>query len=184
MSTWRPFPFCERYEVSDEGQVRHAVTGRVMSGGINAHGYRQVSFRPDGKHGRHVGYTVHRMVALTFIGPRPEGHSVDHINRDRSDNRLVNLRYIAERDNCAQGGAWHRGRKKTVEHAAKVGASMRGERHPMAKLTDLQASEIAIRRMAGESRKELSRVFGVSPSRVSQLANARKRLPIGTGLRR
>lgn len=40
------------------------------------------------------GRMVHELVALAFVGPRPSPrHTVDHINRVRSDNRAGNLRW-------------------------------------------------------------------------------------------
>lgn len=166
MTEWRPFPLCSKYEVSDAGEVRHAITKRVMTGSLNAGGYRQVSFRPDGKYGRHVGYSVHRMVMLTFVGPRPDGHSIDHINRNRSDNRLANLAYIPEAENSAQGGHFHLGRPKTMEHRAAMSRAVTGERHPMAKLTEAQVMEIRGLHANGARRSDLARSFGVSRSMI------------------
>ena len=34
-----------------------------------------------------------------FVGPRPEGYQVDHIDRDRVNNRLENLRYVTPSEN-------------------------------------------------------------------------------------
>lgn len=42
---------------------------------------------------------VHRLVLETFVGPCPEGMECDHVNRDRSDNRLQNLRWVTSVDN-------------------------------------------------------------------------------------
>ena len=39
--------------------------------------------------------SFHRLVATTFLGPPPsEAHTVDHINNDCEDNRVVNLRWV------------------------------------------------------------------------------------------
>lgn len=40
---------------------------------------------------------VHRLVAEAFIGPQPSPeHTVDHINRVKTDNRLSNLRWVTK----------------------------------------------------------------------------------------
>ena len=44
---------------------------------------------------------VHQLMAETFIGPRPNGCVVDHINRVKGDNRIENLRYVTQSENLA-----------------------------------------------------------------------------------
>ena len=44
---------------------------------------------------------VHTLVALAFIGPRPEGKEVDHIDKDRANNYYKNLRYVTRKENMA-----------------------------------------------------------------------------------
>ena len=44
-------------------------------------------------------YLVHRLVAEAFIGPIPDGCQIDHINRNRQDNRCENLRIITPSGN-------------------------------------------------------------------------------------
>ena len=42
---------------------------------------------------------VHRVVYQTFVGPIPDGWVIDHINGNKSDNRLENLQCITQSDN-------------------------------------------------------------------------------------
>lgn len=44
-------------------------------------------------------YLVHRLVAETFLGEIPKGHEVDHIDRNRSNNALDNLRIVTSHEN-------------------------------------------------------------------------------------
>lgn len=47
----------------------------------------------------HRNLLVHRLVLETFVGPCPDGMECDHVNRNRSDNRLKNLRWIPHNEN-------------------------------------------------------------------------------------
>lgn len=42
---------------------------------------------------------LHRLIWEELIGPIPTGMQVDHINRNRTDNRLCNLRLVTIQDN-------------------------------------------------------------------------------------
>ena len=46
-----------------------------------------------------VGYYVHRVVWEAFNGKIPEGKEIDHINTNRADNRLENLRLVTSSEN-------------------------------------------------------------------------------------
>jgi len=57
---------------------------------------------------------VHRIVAIAFLGPPPsKQYVVDHINRDRTDNRIENLRWITNLDNLIR----HPGVRKRIINA-------------------------------------------------------------------
>lgn len=93
-----------RYEVSDLGRVRsldrvvngapgkgtYLKPGVVLRPGAHRQGYRLVSLH-DGASRR--TYKVHRLVALAFLGPAPDGMEVCHNNSDPADNRAANLRW-------------------------------------------------------------------------------------------
>lgn len=63
-------------------------------------GYCQVSIRKTGFNER-INWTkyVHDLVAETFIGPRPEGFDIDHIDGNRSNNHYTNLEYVTRKEN-------------------------------------------------------------------------------------
>ena len=42
---------------------------------------------------------VHTIIALCYLGEKPEGKQIDHINSIRNDNRVENLQYITTSEN-------------------------------------------------------------------------------------
>ena len=56
-------------------------------------------------------YKVHDLIARAFLGNRPKGYDVDHINGNRSDNRPSNLRYVTRSQNL-RGHQKVRGKSK------------------------------------------------------------------------
>ena len=60
-------------------------------GSIHKHGYLQC--RINGKH-----WKVHRLAWYLYYGELPKG-DIDHINHDRTDNRICNLRDVTKKEN-------------------------------------------------------------------------------------
>lgn len=90
---WRPIPGHEgRYDVSDQGQVRSWLpwrgepVPRLLTHCPDERGYPRV--RMAGKTPR-----VHQLVAAAFLGPRPDGQEVRHLDGDETNPRLSNLAY-------------------------------------------------------------------------------------------
>lgn len=113
---WRQCPIFPRFEVSDMGRVRNASTLRVLHQFLNRKGYPEINYVISQTAHRHIA--VHRLVMLTFVGSLPEGHGVDHINCDKTDNRLVNLEYVTTGENSRR---WHRHRRALLGRT-EVGA--------------------------------------------------------------
>ena len=103
---WRPIPgWGDLYEASDLGRIRRIV-GRNGSGyysritvlkpRVGKQGYYMVHLWRDGKPKTMM---VHRLVAWTFLGPRPDGLEIRHLNDNKLDCRLVNLVYGTRSEN-------------------------------------------------------------------------------------
>ena len=66
-------------------------TGKIIQGS-DRNGYKR--FQYEG----HI-YSIHRLIYETFNGPIPKGMLVDHIDGNRSNNALYNLRLVTQSDN-------------------------------------------------------------------------------------
>lgn len=98
---WATIPgFDGVYEVSSVGNVRNVVTGRMLKPRINHRlgtGYRQLTLKASPE--RRSCY-VHALVLEAFVGPRPAGMHVRHLNGNSLDNRLENLRWGTPAENA------------------------------------------------------------------------------------
>ena len=82
--------------VREDGSVLNRVKGNTdkygwMKGWVEKDGYSRIKIQ--GK-----PYSVHRLVADTFITNPENKPTVDHINRNRSDNRVCNLRWATYKE--------------------------------------------------------------------------------------
>lgn len=59
-------------------------------------GYKQVGLCSSGS-----AVHIHTLVMMTYVGPRPDGMEIDHIDRNKANNRLENLRYVTHKENMA-----------------------------------------------------------------------------------
>jgi hypothetical protein len=139
---WKPIPGFDIYEASSLGRVRSVdrinqqwnryamcqthVKGKVLKSRMDR-GYLVIGLKKG--NGSHVFTSVHRLVALAFIGPCPDKYTVDHLNEDKCDNRPENLEYVTRGENTKR--AYRSGQ-----------ACTKGERNPKAVLTEYQAQVI------------------------------------------
>lgn len=77
------------YAASDDGHIWSYKINRFLSEHINKNGYYCVHIITDKD--RIVG--IHRLVALAFLPNEDKKETVDHIDRDKTNNKVSNLRW-------------------------------------------------------------------------------------------
>lgn len=97
---WRTFFLdgeATQYEASSRGRIRNKNTGHMLIGvPLQGKGYLRVLIYRNGKR---VDKTVHRVVWEAFNGPLQEGMSIDHIDEDKTNNSIENLRIMTPSEN-------------------------------------------------------------------------------------
>lgn len=85
------------YQISTDGTVYNKKTGRELKNTIGNRGYYTVSLNSQRKF-------LHILLAKTFIKNLNNKLHVDHINRNKTDNSLNNLRFVNASENNTNKG--------------------------------------------------------------------------------
>ena len=85
------------YSISTDGKVRNLIRGNELTGTVLST-YQYINFRWDGKQ---KNKAVHRLVAEAFLDKSEEATMVDHIDGNRLNNCIENLRWVTPKENRA-----------------------------------------------------------------------------------
>lgn len=165
MEVWRPVPgYEDKYEVSDRGRVRSLDRicvgkdgreelhhGKILKPQKMKNNYLEVFLR-DGK--KRLHRTIHSLVAEAFLGPRPEGCDILHLDGDRENNVPANLSYNTRAENL----------HSTYRY---------GGRQATGKLFLTDVDDVRARLEHGESSYSIARDYGVHPTAIYHIRDGK-----------
>ena len=93
---WRNISGYLKYQVSNVGRVRNSITGRILKPQIRKDVYYQICLCENSMKTR---YLIHRLVAREFSENPDNKNFVDHMNHNKADNTILNLRWVSNAEN-------------------------------------------------------------------------------------
>jgi hypothetical protein len=167
LEAWRSIARFEGYyEVSNLGNIRSIArgqgrrTGKLLTCWVTAFGYRGVQLQVDKQN---VSFLVHTLVTEAFLGPCPINKEVDHIDGNKANNVVTNLRYLTRSENIQA-----RNERRKVAGLPLTSAQY-GEHNPHAKLTSEQVAEIRRLSVNGMFQRQIAECFGVRREAISKI---------------
>ena len=94
---WKEIKGFNNYKVSNFGRLISIKTNKILKPTDNGRGYLRFSLLGDDNN-KHTVY-LHRIIAEAFI-PNPDNKPcIDHINTNKQDNRIENIRWVTYKEN-------------------------------------------------------------------------------------
>jgi len=130
LEMWKLIKEYPEYEISNEGRCRRSTDSRrrkkeerLLKPMISRKGYLVYKLSKNKKVYQRY---IHSLVLATFDKPRPKGYQTNHKDGNKANNCISNLEWLTPSDN--------------VRHAFATGLrfSLRGEKHPFAKLKECE----------------------------------------------
>lgn len=162
-------PNFSRYQADIKGNLystnyKNSGKTKILKPAISKDGYPHTMLQRDD--GKYCTMKVHKIIALTYFGPKVGENEINHKNGIKTDNSVSNLEYCSRSEN--------------VKHAYRTGLNppKRGELNGKSKLTEKDVIEIRthaknfIGRYYG--RKALAEKYGVSEAHIKDIVTKRR----------
>ena len=166
---WKDIPGWEHcYRISNWGNLYSYHHKKLLKVRPNNYGYYNQTLY-DGKTHRQKPMMLHRLVMLTFVGEPPQIQpEVNHIDGNRSNNRLDNLEYCSRQENmdhAKRTGLLVSQRQAIKDRSAKPDFHLRvyGDKHPKVKWSDEIKTEIRTLHSSGTTFPQLLKIYSEIP---------------------
>jgi hypothetical protein len=97
MEEWKQIDDYPNYSVSNLGNVKNNKTNKLLSLSENGYGYIKVILY---KNNTKKTFNLHRLIGKTFMTHFDDNLEIDHIDRNKTNNCLENLRLVTRSENC------------------------------------------------------------------------------------
>lgn len=134
------------YCITEFGFVYSTFNNSLLKNFISNTGYSRINLKT--KNGKQSNYSIHRIVAVAFIGYKNK-LEVNHIDENKQNNNVENLEWVTSSDNKKHSKSIY------LESSKK-----------QAKLTDEEVKEIL---SSSESQRILAKKYGVSQACVGYI---------------
>ena len=101
--SWVTITDFPNYEVSDAGEVRNSVTGKILKNAVDKDGYHVITLSLGSRKEKKT-VKVHRLVAICHISNPENKPQVDHLDRDKTNNDATNLQWVSNTENQQNKG--------------------------------------------------------------------------------
>jgi hypothetical protein len=105
LETWKKIPEFDDYEASTLGNFRNGKTKRILRLYV-VNDYLRINLRKESK--QTVSCRAHRLVAKTFFENPENKPSVDHIDGNKKNNAVSNLRWATHSENISYFNTHHK----------------------------------------------------------------------------
>lgn len=170
MEIWSNIPKLKNYQISTFGRLKSKNLIYKDSIGRNIHrkgvirkchpnncGYLRIPIKVNNKY---INYSIHKLVAETFI-PNPENKPcVNHIDGNKLNNYIENLEWVTYSQN----------RLHALEN--NLSSVVKGEEHVKSKLTEKEAFDIL--NDNSRSKKELCETYNVTRQTIESIKQGKR----------
>lgn len=157
LSNFKPIPGYEDYLINENGQVYSKKRNKLLSPFYNRRGYLRVNLYRNKKR---KFFSIHRLVAMTFLNNSNNLPQVNHIDGNKLNNNISNLEWCTNFQNNKH--AWDNGLKENTRESLV--------RHLDDNLKEL-FDDIFKNQL---KQKDISKKYNLKSSYVSNIKNKRK----------